>query len=244
MSPMNATRIVAAVSCALAATPAFAFRAGPPPGRTGSPQSAGSSCRACHGNAVGSGSVQILGAPAQYLPNQIYTLTVRIADPVQAGAGFQLSVENSLGHIGTLILSDPTNTRFATTTPQSNVWAEHTGTGVANAVAGWAGMGNAAEYQVQWRAPATDSGAITFYAAGNAINNNLLNSGDIIYLTSVTATALACPADLNGDGTVNSGDLAALLGAWGAAGPADLNNDGAVNSADLSQLLGSWGPCA
>lgn len=53
-----------------------------------------------------------------------------------------------------------------------------------------------------------------------------------------------CPADLNGDGNVNSADLALLLGAWGQSGvPADINGMGGVNSADLALLLGAWGPC-
>lgn len=50
------------------------------------------------------------------------------------------------------------------------------------------------------------------------------------------------PADLNGDGLVNSADLAALLGAWGpGSSAADINGDGFVNSADLAALLGAWG---
>ena len=50
------------------------------------------------------------------------------------------------------------------------------------------------------------------------------------------------PADINGDGTVNGQDLAALLGAWGSkGGAADVNGDGLVNGADLAALLGSWG---
>lgn len=53
-----------------------------------------------------------------------------------------------------------------------------------------------------------------------------------------------CPADLSGDGLVNSVDLAALLGAWGpGAGPADISGDGLVNSVDLAAMLGAWGAC-
>lgn len=239
--------VVAVLGCVLGVAPALAFRAGPPAAHNGSPQSGGFSCRLCHGNAVGGGSVQILGAPTEYEPNKVYNLTVRVADPAKLGAGFQLSVENGAGHVGTLILSDTTNTRFAATKDSQNVWAEHTLTGVANTVAGWAAMGQSAQYNVRWQAPATDVGTVTFYAAGNAINNSFTNAGDTIYLTNVSATAAAapCPADLNGDGQVNSADLASLLGAWGpGTGDADLNGDGQVNSADLAALLGGWGPCA
>lgn len=54
------------------------------------------------------------------------------------------------------------------------------------------------------------------------------------------------PGDLNGDGEVGPGDLAILLGSWGAcpqkgACSADLNGDGEVGPPDLAMLLGNWG---
>ena len=54
-----------------------------------------------------------------------------------------------------------------------------------------------------------------------------------------------CPADLNGSGTVDSGDLAILLAAWGPnpGNAADLNGSGTVDSGDLAILLAAWGPC-
>lgn len=60
----------------------------------------------------------------------------------------------------------------------------------------------------------------------------------------------ACPADIDGDGMVGSGDLAVMLAAWGSPCPLaaptcapDLNGDGNVDSADLAVLLAAWGPC-
>ncbi|MFM1833396.1 MAG: hypothetical protein RLZZ461_1712 [Planctomycetota bacterium] len=50
-------------------------------------------------------------------------------------------------------------------------------------------------------------------------------------------------ADLDGDGTVGSGDMGLLLAAWGKASPksaADLNADGHVNGADLGRLVDRW----
>lgn len=171
--------------CALlvAASPALAFRGGPPSGANGSVASFGNTCRACHGNTIGNGSVQILGAPATYTANTIYNLSVRVADATQLGAGFQISVEDAAGnHRGTMILVNATHT-------QHNAgWVNHTNAGVNNAVANWAANGNSATYAVQWQAPASDVGTLTFWAAGNAINNNFTNSGDIIYLTSTSAT--------------------------------------------------------
>lgn len=52
----------------------------------------------------------------------------------------------------------------------------------------------------------------------------------------------ACPADRNGDGTVDASDLASVLAGWG--GPAgDVNNDGTTDGTDLAALLGAWGSC-
>lgn len=61
-----------------------------------------------------------------------------------------------------------------------------------------------------------------------------------------TVESAPCPANLNGDGVVDSADLALMLGSWGpapAGAVADLNMNGFVGSDDLSILLGSWGPC-
>jgi len=52
------------------------------------------------------------------------------------------------------------------------------------------------------------------------------------------------PADLNGDGFVNTLDLVLMLNEWGVSCDpcaADLNSDGFVNVADLSLLLTAWG---
>ena len=53
-----------------------------------------------------------------------------------------------------------------------------------------------------------------------------------------------CPADLDGNGSVDAADLAALLGSWGTTGGgADLDGNGSVDAADLAALLGAWGAC-
>ena len=61
------------------------------------------------------------------------------------------------------------------------------------------------------------------------------------------AIALCCPADLNGDGTVDGADLGLLLEALyfpAAPGtPADFDCSGLVDSADLGFLLAEWGDC-
>lgn len=52
-----------------------------------------------------------------------------------------------------------------------------------------------------------------------------------------------CPADLDGDGNVSTGDLLELLSQWGTDGSADIDGDGVVSTSDLLILLANWGPC-
>jgi hypothetical protein len=171
-------------------TAAQGWRGGPPAGKTGSIASGGGTCMQCHG-APGAGAATIVGLPTGYEADAIYDLIVRVSDPAQAGAGFQMSIEDAVGtHVGTLSVTDATNTQL--NTGDAN-FMNHTGAGVDNAVANWAGMGNAAEYAVRWQAPSTDSGPITFWLAGNAINNNLQSSGDDIYLTNETISFTGGP---------------------------------------------------
>lgn len=181
----HSAKLVGLVAFFVVPSVSLAWRGGPPAGFNGSTASSGNSCQFCHGNTVGNGSVQIIGAPANYAPNAVYNITVRISDPAQSGAGFQISVEDSAGtHRGTLIITDAVNTQK---NPSDMNWVNHTGTGVNNAVANWAGSGNQANYNLQWQAPATNVGAVTFWAAGNAINNDFTSFDDIIYLTNVTS---------------------------------------------------------
>ena len=54
----------------------------------------------------------------------------------------------------------------------------------------------------------------------------------------------ACPADINGDFTVNVNDLLEVVGSWGEENvPADINGDGDVNVTDLLLVVSMWGPC-
>ena len=63
-----------------------------------------------------------------------------------------------------------------------------------------------------------------------------------------SAQAGDCPADFNGDGNVDAGDLLELLSNLGACDdpedcPWDFNDDDMVDEVDLAYLLESWGPC-
>ena len=61
---------------------------------------------------------------------------------------------------------------------------------------------------------------------------------------ATAACVPTCPADIEGGGAVDSGDLLALLSAWGqAGGPADVDESGFVEFGDLLIVLSAWGPC-
>ena len=53
-----------------------------------------------------------------------------------------------------------------------------------------------------------------------------------------------CDADVNGDGTVDVGDLLEIISAWGTNdAAADVNGDGMVNVSDLLIVIDAWGVC-
>ena len=101
---------------------------------------------------------------------------------------------------------------------------------------------------------ASDPGDGDEFGRSVSISGNLAIAGahldDEIALAAGAAyafdlSACLCPADLDGDGTVNTSDLLALFAQWGENpnSPADLNSDGTVNTTDLLILFANWGPC-
>ncbi len=223
---------------------AVGFSTGVPGGFSGGLLSGGQSCAACHvAETEGTGSVEVLGAPMRYQPNGLYELAVRVTDPDQAGAGFQLSVETEAGvSAGVFEIIDSQNTALSSNDPR---FVTHTENGYLKSVLDWEDESSSATFTVRWRAPEEDLGEVTFYAAGNAVNANGWLDGDHVYTTSVSAPfGSACPSDLNGDGVVETTDLILLLDQWRTGpGIADLNGDGEVEVRDLAKLLMDWGSC-
>ena len=60
---------------------------------------------------------------------------------------------------------------------------------------------------------------------------------------TVTADGVYRPADINGDGVVNTADLLLLLADWGCIGDCagDVDGDGDTDTNDLLLLLADWG---
>ena len=82
----------------------------------------------------------------------------------------------------------------------------------------------------------------TAIVGANRDDDNGSQSGSA-YLFEVAGTADPCPWDLDGSGSVGTGDLLELFAQWGTAGSADFDESGVVDTSDLLILFANWGPC-
>jgi hypothetical protein len=159
----------------------LAHSGGPQPGHTGAPGE--TTCRQCHATFPlnsGGGTFTIEGVPAQYEPGQEYTITVRIAQSDRSRWGFQITaLTDSLDAGGTLQVTDSQRTQIKT--DDGKRYLEHRAQGTA------AGTVGGTSWSFRWVAPSSDAGVVTFYAAGNAANNDNKNTGDNIYTTSAVS---------------------------------------------------------
>jgi hypothetical protein len=88
----------------------------------------------------------------------------------------------------------------------------------------------------------THTGALddskTFYIVFNQGEDEATHDSAVGFI----ADAIACPADINSDGVIDTADLGILINAFGSNDPAaDLNNDTIVDTADLGILIAAFG---
>lgn len=106
----------------------------------------------------------------QYIPGQQYTarVTVNTLTGNPSRWGFQMIALKDTGNIDLDGFSDtnPNNYKIATVNSTGRTYAEHDNASTSNI------------FNVKWTAPAAGTGNVTFYAAGNAVNNNGQNTGD------------------------------------------------------------------
>ncbi len=237
--------IVAICLCAFGATVGWirAFSGIPIPGRSGGPigyQFDTGNCTACHEFNAGGGGVELLGLPRRYRPGAVYDFQVRVFDIEQKAAGFQVSVEDGVSHIGEFTIVDPVHTQGADFAPPYH-YVMHTSTGVSDAEANWAANGGSVTYAVRWNAPSANEGTVTVYAAGNAVNRGTASAGDRYYATWATLPP-AVPGDGDGDTDADLADFAGLQRCFGDGVPwndpscqeVDFDGDGAVTLSDLA----------
>lgn len=154
---------------------AFSFQA-PPAEKTGAPNE--STCMDCHtGNALNAaGGSLMLTIPETYKPNEVYTIVVNLSRAGQSKWGFEMTaLDADSTRAGSFTVDDAGNTGISE--ENNKQYIHHTNDGTA-----------AATWEFQWTAPDADIGPITFYAAGNAANNNFAPTGDYIYTTQSEST--------------------------------------------------------
>jgi hypothetical protein len=76
-------------------------------------------------------------------------------------------------------------------------------------------------------------------------NNSVTEAGiDNFTIEELICGGAGCPADLNGDSSVDVDDLLTVINAWGGkGGVADITGDGAVDVDDLLAVINAWGSC-
>ncbi len=171
---------------------ATAYSDGPPAGRTGAPSELTCNSSGCHNTFTtnsGPGTLNLTGQPAGgYVADQVYTLTISLSQASRGKFGFEITVLDSTGKkAGTLDTngSDP-RTQKLTGSFGGNLreYIEHNDTGTTP-------VNNAGSWIVKWTAPATTTGKVTFYVAGNAADGTGGSAGDYIYTKSFSVDPLA-----------------------------------------------------
>jgi hypothetical protein len=212
----------------------YAFDTGPNQGYTGAPGDFGD-CTSCHDTFgvanVGPGGVTINQAPGVYEPGQSYMMQVALQDPQARRWGFELTGIDSQGNRAGTFTPLSSDTQIASTGPSvlNRQYIEHTLLGT------FPGTTGGHTWQVQWTAPAADAGAIHFYVAGNAANDDGTDQGDYIYTngttsespsTVVTLQLLSNPQGL----TLDAGTTYAI--SWSATNPTNVGSYEARYSTD------------
>ncbi|MFN8394425.1 MAG: choice-of-anchor V domain-containing protein [Bacteroidia bacterium] len=157
----------------------------PPVSKTGAPNE--NKCNQCHQGTAGTGSVSMIfgNNETQYIPGQVYTISVNVTDATKTRFGFQVTaLAGGVGaSVGTFAVTNSTNTvlRTGTVTGFSRKYMCHK---TANGTQNWT---------FNWTAPPTDIGPITFFLVGVGANNNNNDTGDKVYSTTFNITATPPP---------------------------------------------------
>ncbi|MEP7342836.1 MAG: choice-of-anchor V domain-containing protein [Acidobacteriota bacterium] len=166
---------------------------GPPLGFTGAPGEG--TCVGCHytfgqpNPPNTGGKVEINGLPASYTQGQSYTVTVIVSHPTARAWGFELTALDLGGTsstVGALAVTSPATVlkRDSGDSGMLRTYLSHSGeAGIA------AGKPGSNSWSFSWTAPAASVGDITFYAVGNAANNQVSPEDDYIYATSVKVSS-------------------------------------------------------
>ena len=157
-------------------------------GATGSPGETTCNTSQCHvGNPVnaagGSITIDVPSMPNwEYIPGQTYPVSVTVSRQNVSLFGFGFEALRSTGANGGTLAVMNSDTQLKSAVVSGNIR-----TNVVHTLNGGASSG-LHTFTFNWTAPASGTGNITFYAAGNAANNNGSASGDFIYTTNQVVT--------------------------------------------------------
>ena len=157
---------------------------------------------------------------------------------------------------GATVANQITNSGGVTNASYSIIQGGYAGTVNLNADPLFVGLATG-DLHIQASSPAIDSGANNLVPAGIALdldrNNRFVDIPAVADTGNGTAPLVdrgayerqrpPCPADLNGNGSVDAADIATLLSNWGGSGAGDINGDGVVSALDIAALLSAWGAC-
>ena len=132
-------------------------------------------CTQCHYGSVnsGGGSASVLGLPSGgYIPGESYTLTVSVSGSNERGYGFQMASQVGNDNAGNFSLGSASEN------------AELNGNRVQHSTRTVSG-----EWIIEWLAPSSDIGDITFSVSGLATGGNSSTGGDNVYTNAVTLPA-------------------------------------------------------
>ena len=142
---------------------------GSPGGKTGSPND-GTSCTGCHYAGLGTGATITTNIPPSgYVPNQTYTITANINQPGINKFGFEITAEEAnfgSAKTGSFLITNSNETKFV-----------NNNDAITHKAGGTSGI-NSKSWSMDWEAPNTGTGSVTFFGSFMATNGDGTNSGD------------------------------------------------------------------
>jgi len=164
----------------------------------------------------------ITGIPANYLPNQQISVTVRTSQADAVVYGFQMTVLDARGEkIGTYTLPTQMPPKMQLVNGIVNgltrQYIEHTVDGI---IPGQFGFNT---WTFTWNAPNRRVGKVSFYAAGNAANSDGGTSGDYIYTKSAATLSGSAISNFDSDGISDIALYRPSSGVWYSLNTADTN---------------------
>ena len=182
-----------AVSIAIMAMMPDKASSGAPASHTGAPGEGTCATGGCHDdNKINSGAANLsidLGQITHYIPGKTYPIKVRIAEGSVIRFGFELValVNSDTSNAGSLHLSDAYRTQLTknqySMLNRQYVTYSYDGTDAVST-----GLG---EWVVNWKAPLSNVGPITFYASGVSADDDETDKGDYVYTTSKVLSSQA-----------------------------------------------------